>query len=106
GFTPKARVGHIIDRRQVSISWMQKRFFRHGRTMFMAEDVRHDAGRLVFVFPWRRMLNATGSTARLAFGWVARNKAEMFRQMTAISYDLGAIKQALVLSRSRFSGAT
>ena len=99
GFAPKAVVRHIIHHRQVSIGWMQKRFFRHGRTMFMAEDVRQDADRLVFAFPWRKMQSAVRSMGCLLLIWPVRNKAEMFRRMTTISYDLGAIKQALVLSR-------
>lgn len=99
GFAPTAVVRHIIHRRQVSLGWMQKRFFRHGRTMFMAEDVRQDADRLVFAFPWQRMLRALRSMGRLVLASPGGDKAEMFRQMTTISYDLGAIKQALVLSR-------
>jgi len=37
GFVPDASVRHIVRPAQLSTLWMLKRFFRHGRTMFLFE---------------------------------------------------------------------
>ncbi len=99
GFAPNARVGHIIHQEQVSWWWIQRRLFRHGRTMFMLENVRRDeaSGRLVIQFPWRQFGAGLRSGLRLLALTPGGDKARMFPQALDASYALGAVSQALKL---------
>jgi GT2 family glycosyltransferase len=102
-FTPRARVHHIIHPEQTSWSWMHRRFFRHGRTMFMLDDVRWDARskRYEFRFPWNRVRTAAGSAVHLLLAIPTFDKKKMIRQSQPLAYDLGALSQALALCRSK-----
>ena len=99
GFAPSAIVRHIIHPHQISLFWIQRRFFRHGRTMFMFDRVREGQsfGGRSPNFPRYRIRSALESTGRLVLSALRMDKAEMFRQMRAIAYDLGALRQAAEL---------
>jgi glycosyltransferase involved in cell wall biosynthesis len=99
GFAPTARVGHIIHKEQVSWWWMQRRFFRHGRTMFMLDEVRHQDGRPQFRFPRWRIARALLLAAKAAWAAALMNRVRAFALSRALAYDLGALKQAWLLSR-------
>lgn len=101
GFAPTAVVRHIVHREQTSWWWIQKRFLRHGRTMFMLDDVRHDAqsGRLEFSFPRWRIRRAAGLIAKLALAGLTWNRAQMFTLCRRLAYEVGALQQARALSR-------
>lgn len=105
GFAPKARVRHIVHQNQVSWWWIQRRLFRHGRTMFMLEDVHEDEAsrQLVFRFPWWRLRAAAGLALRLLILVPSRDKARIFRQALDLAYALGATSQALTLIWRRHS---
>lgn len=104
GFSPKSRLRHIIHPSQTKWSWMHRRFFRDGRAKFMLMEVRFDeAGkRFVFPFPWNRFRSILGSALRLALTF-GLNEEKAFKQSHALSYDLGALQQALILSWGNFS---
>lgn len=99
GFAPNARVRHIVHKDQMSWYWIQRRFIRHGRTMFMLDDVRRDetSNRLVFRFPWWRLRRGAESVLRLLMVAPSRDRARIFQHSRALAYDLGAISQALTV---------
>jgi GT2 family glycosyltransferase len=90
GFAPKARIHHIIHAHQTSWRWIHRRFFRHGRTVFLQARARGEmAG-----FPWRPVRGVPGSSLRWLLALARNDKTEAFRQSRALAYDLGAIRQA------------
>lgn len=99
GFAPSARVRHIVQKHQMSWRWIHRRFIRHGRTIFMLEDVRRDeeSNRLVFRFPWWRLGKSVTSALHLLMAAPSRDRVRIFRQSRILAYDLGAISQALTL---------
>jgi glycosyltransferase involved in cell wall biosynthesis len=102
GFSPKARLRHIIQPHQLTWSWIYRRFVRGGRCDFMLLDVRQDnAGRLQFRFPHHRIPSALGSLARLVPAALRRNEQQLFRQAHGLACDLGALQQAVWLCFSR-----
>lgn len=106
GFAPRARVRHIIDPSQLSLRWMQRRFMRHARCMFMLEDVQTDpiSQRPSFRFPWWRIRRAAGSALRLLVEAPRADKSRAFDRTIAITYDIGAVSQAISLLRRRPQG--
>ena len=102
GFAPTARVRHIVQKSQMSWRWIHRRFIRHGRTQFMAEDVRWDAAthRPVFRFPWWRISKSMESLVHLTLAALRRDAAALSRQSRILSYHLGALSQAWSLVRS------
>ncbi len=105
GFAPNARVRHIVHQDQTSWSWIQRRFLRHGRTMFMLEEMRLDevSNRPAFRFPWWRLRRGAESALRLLMAAPSGNRARIYQQSKALAYDLGAISQALTLLRQQTS---
>lgn len=103
GFSPKSRLRHIIHPNQTKWSWMHRRFFRDGRAKFMLTQVRFDeAGkRFAFSFPWNRFRSALGSALRLMLT-LGLNQEKAFKQSHALAYDLGALRQAWILSWRNF----
>ena len=101
GFAPSARVRHIVHKDQMSWRWMQHRFFRHGHTMFMLENVREnkDTGRLEFAYPRWRIRRVAASLLKMLGAAATLSKPGMFIQMRSMAYDLGALRQARILSR-------
>ncbi|MGZ5920809.1 MAG: glycosyltransferase [Rhizomicrobium sp.] len=101
GFAPHARVRHIVHKEQMSWRWMQHRFFRHGHTMFMLEDVREnkDTKRLEFVFPRWRIRRVAVSLLKLLLAAASLNRQGIFSHCRSMAYDLGALQQARILSR-------
>jgi glycosyltransferase involved in cell wall biosynthesis len=99
GFAPTARVRHIIHKHQLSWHWIYKRFFRHGRSMFMLEDVRLDESskRLLFRYPRWRIWRALLSTFRLTIAAFRLDGARILQHSHALANDLGALWQASVL---------
>ncbi len=99
GFAPTAVIRHIIHRRQTTLIWMQRRFVRHGRTMFLLEEAREDSvsKERSAIFPSWRLRAAATSTVRLMLATAAFDKSVMFEQMTAIAYHFGALKEAMAL---------
>ena len=103
GFAPKARVRHIVQKSQMSWRWVHRRFIRHGRTQFMAEDVRWEANsdRPIFRFPWWRISKSVESVLHLTLAALRRDKTDLSRQSRILSYHLGALSQAWSLVRSQ-----
>jgi len=101
-FTPNARVRHIIHKHQTSWTWIHKRFFRHGHTLFHLTHVSwHRESGPAFAFPWRRLWTALGSFFRLLFAAVTLNKVMAFKQSHGLAYDLGAVSEAFQLYRQK-----
>jgi glycosyltransferase involved in cell wall biosynthesis len=102
GFAPRARVRHIVHKHQTSWWWMQRRFFRHGRTMFVFDDVRRDAasGALQFDFPRWRIRRAGLLMLKLLLAAATMNHARLFMLSRALAYDLGALKQARLMRQA------
>jgi glycosyltransferase involved in cell wall biosynthesis len=100
-FAPHARVGHIIHEHQISWRWIHKRLFRHGRTMFLLDEVRRDtaAERLEFKFPHWRIRRAATSLLRLVLVAPSLNKERIFKRSSWLAHDFGALWQAWILSR-------
>jgi GT2 family glycosyltransferase len=98
-FTPNARVRHIIHKRQTSWSWIHKRLFRHGHTLFFLLDARpgNQGGRNSFTFPWRRLRSAPASFLRLLFAAIRLDMMDAFKQSHGLAYDLGALAEAFRL---------
>jgi hypothetical protein len=69
--------------------------------MFMLEEVHEDAAtkRLDFVFPRWRIRRAATALLKLVAVMPSLSKQRIFGQTRSIAYDLGALKQALVLLR-------
>ncbi len=101
GFAPHARVRHIIHKEQMSWRWIHRRFFRHGRTMFMFEEVRQDkiSKRLDFSFPRWRIRRAAATFLQLLLVAPSLNRERIFKRSRSLAYDLGALRQAWILSR-------
>jgi glycosyltransferase involved in cell wall biosynthesis len=101
GFAPNARVRHIVHKDQMSWRWIHHRFFRHGHTMFMLEEVREDktSKRLEFIFPRWRIRRAATSLLKLMLAAPTLNKKRIFSLSRSMAYDLGALRQAWLLSR-------
>lgn len=99
GFTPNARIRHIVHERQTSWRWMHKRFFRNGRATFLLIHARWNepSGKFVFRFPRARVRTAIGSFLRLVLATLRSNRKNAFVQSHSLAYDLGAIRQALAL---------
>lgn len=98
GFAPGAMVGHIVHNDQLSLIWMMKRFFRHGRTMFLLDEVGgQDGGG--FKFPLWRLVRASGKALELSLALLLFRRTRAFALARALSYDLGALKQAWLLFR-------
>jgi glycosyltransferase involved in cell wall biosynthesis len=99
-FIPAARVRHIVQRSQVSILWMLKRFQRHGRTMFHFE-VRQRGRRTPEIFHVPRYLFRRLATAAMLLPVLALrfNSLETMKLLRQIAYDLGALSQARVLAQ-------
>ena len=99
GFAPHSRVRHIIHKEQMTWRWIHHRFFRHGRTMFMFEEVRENEStkKLEFAFPRWRIRRALGSFLSLVPAALLLDKARMFRHSRQLAYDLGAVRQAIIL---------
>lgn len=102
GFAPMARVRHIIHPEQKSWRWIQNRFFRMGRTLFMLEDVTPGANGPVFQFPYWRIRRAGELLVRMLLSRVRGDKAAAFALARSFAYDLGAIRQAASLTWERF----
>jgi GT2 family glycosyltransferase len=101
GFAPRARIRHIVQKDQLSLRWIHHRFFRHGRTMFMLDEVHEDAAtkELNFAFPRWRIRRTATALLKLVAVMPSLSKQRIFGQTRSIAYDLGALKQALVLLR-------
>ncbi len=98
GFAPTARVGHIVNAEQTRWLWIQKRFFRSGRAMFVFDDLkRDDKGRALIVFPWWRLRRAAARALRLTVPTNKRQRTVRFMGTRELAYDLGAITQAILL---------
>jgi len=106
GFAPRARVRHIVQKDQMSLRWMHHRFFRHGRTMFMLEEVREDAvtKRLDFIFPRWRIRRVITNLLKLLASMPCGNKARILGYTRALAYDLGALRQAVLVSKAARTG--
>jgi glycosyltransferase involved in cell wall biosynthesis len=103
GFAPTAKVGHIVHRHQTSWHWIHRRFFRHSRSIFMAEDVRRDEAtkRYLVRYPWWRIRKAARLAACLLAAAVSFDKNRILRQSQPLAYHLGALWQASVLLRRK-----
>lgn len=101
GFAPTARVRHIIHEKQLSWRWMHHRFFRHGRTMFLFEEVRQNeaTGALEFDFPRWRIRRVASSLIKLTFVSLSLNWGRTLAHSRTLAYDLGALRQACILRR-------
>jgi GT2 family glycosyltransferase len=98
GFAPTAVVRHIIRGDQTSLLWMQRRFMRHGRTMFLLEEAA--TGRKLGYaryFPRWRIRAAASSGLRLLVSALRRDRGGVFEHLTAMAYHVGAMQQALAL---------
>ena len=103
GFAPTAKVGHIVHKQQTSWHWIHRRFFRHSRSMFMAEEVRQDetTKRYQFRYPLWRIRKAMRLTACLSVAMLSFDKSRILRQSQPLTYHLGALWQAWVLRRQK-----
>jgi glycosyltransferase involved in cell wall biosynthesis len=103
GFAPRARVRHIVQKDQLSWRWIHHRFFRHGRTMFALEEVHEDAAtkQPTFAFPRWRIRRVATSLLKLVAALPSLSRQRIFSHTRSIAYDLGALKQALVLAKRR-----
>lgn len=102
GFVPTARVHHIVHDDQLSWSWIQRRFFRHARAMFLLDDVREVGNRLEFSLPGWRIWRSIKLLPQVVTAAVRRDRAQLFLHARVVVYDLGALWQALSLIRDRF----
>jgi GT2 family glycosyltransferase len=107
GFAPQARVRHIIHKEQMSWRWMHHRFFRHGRTMFLFEEGRENktTGELEFAFPRWRIRRAAASLLHFILAAPSFDRGRLFKHSRALAYDLGAIRQAMILRRQKKASA-
>lgn len=103
GFAPNAVVRHIIHEDQMSWWWMQRRFFRHGRTMFMFEAEELGAGTTEerHAFPRWRIRRAGVTAFELLLAAPRRDRGRTFALGRSLAYDLGALKQAWLVRSSR-----
>jgi GT2 family glycosyltransferase len=102
GFAPTARVRHIIHPEQKSWRWIQNRFFRIGRTMFMLEDVKPGKDGPVFRIPYWRFRRTPSLLWRMFLSRVRGDRKALFAQAQILANDLGAIWQAVSLTWERF----
>lgn len=102
GFVPTAGVHHIVHDDQLSWSWIQRRFFRHARAMFLLDDVREVGSRLEFSLPGWRIWRSIKLLPQVVTAAVRRDRAQLFLHARVVVYDLGALWQALSLIRDRF----
>lgn len=95
GFAASARVRHIVEADQVSLKWMLRRFYRHGRTMFFFDVLqgRHDTPMLRGAprYLYRRILTR-GLSLPLVAGRLDRFR--LVSHLRLLAYDLGAFAQA------------
>ncbi len=98
GFAPGAIVGHIIQNDQLSLGWMMKRFFRHGRSMFLLDEAKSQDGG-GFKFPRWRLIRASRRALELSLALLLVRRNRAFALARALAYDLGALTQARLLSR-------
>jgi glycosyltransferase involved in cell wall biosynthesis len=105
GFAPTAVVRHIIQKEQMSWWWMQRRFFRHGRTMFMfeTEERATRATDEPAAFPRWRIRRAAATALKLLLAAPRRDRGRTFALARSLAYDLGALKQAWLMRRSRLA---
>jgi len=92
GFAPTARVGHIVHADQTRWWWIQGRFFRHGRGMFVFDEASQ-------VFPRWRVRRAAGLALKIVTQAALGQRSSLFMSARALAYDLGALKQATLLRR-------
>ena len=105
GFAPGALVHHIIHPEQMSWWWMQRRFFRHGRTVYVLEvaesgetDERRGAR-----FPRWRIRRAATLALQFLLALPTRDRGRIFAPATSLAYELGALKQAWSMRSGRGS---
>lgn len=105
GFVPTARIHHMVHNDQLSWWWIQKRFFRHARAMFMLDDVRQVGDRLEFSFPRWRIWRSIGLLPRMASAAMRGDKAKLFLHARVMVYDVGAVWQAFSLRDQRLKAS-
>jgi glycosyltransferase involved in cell wall biosynthesis len=98
GFTPHARLRHIIHAHQTHWRWIHYRFFRHGRAAFMMKIIQAGEWEAA-CFPWHLLPNIAGSSLRYLVERCRNDRQSAFVQSQALAYDMGAIRQALASLR-------
>ena len=97
GFTPRARVRHIVLPEQTTWRWILRRCYRHGRFSFVMANLTYvgEASPAPKFPRWRirRVITAALTLPIIALGF---NKRRLFVHLKRIAYDLGALDQAKV----------
>ncbi len=100
GFTPAARLRHIIHRQQTSWLWIHRRFLRYGSAVAWAEAHENQTAARP-AFPRWRLRQATVILMRLAGAAGRFDRNKMFEQSRQLAYHLGAVRQAMILRAQR-----
>lgn len=102
GFTPAARLRHIIHGNQTSWLWIMRRFFRYGSAVAWAEaNENQSAGGRGPAFPRWRVRQVAAGLLNFGEAAVRLDRKKMFEETRQQAYHLGAIKQALILRRQK-----
>jgi len=102
GFAPKARVRHIVGTHQVRWWWMLRRFYRHGRTTFILGPGRsRNSVPTLFGIPRYLVKRIALYSAGLPAVAMSFDALKLMSRLRLIAYDLGAARQARVLTRSK-----
>jgi hypothetical protein len=97
-FVPSARVRHIVHPKQFAWRWMLRRFYRHGKTMFVFDvqrNGRHAAE--TFHVPRYMLPHLVTLVAAVPIVLLKRDRSRIFSHLRLIAYDCGAIRQSRAL---------
>ena len=97
GFAPKARVRHIVHADQTRLGWILHRFYRIGRAHFLLLDMKTMGEQ--FVFPRWRVRRAISTALSLFPICLTFDRARIFDRLRELATDLGAVRQAWIVSR-------
>ena len=102
GFAPTAKVRHIVDRTQVTWRWMLRRFYRHGRTMYLSETASRSAALpCIAGIPRYLFRRIAEQILLLPVALTSCNKMRIMTVLRTIAYDLGAAHQARHMAKER-----
>jgi GT2 family glycosyltransferase len=100
GFAPAAKVGHIVNRTQVTWRWILRRFYRHGRSLYQSEMAETHAGMpQIAGVPRYMLVRILKRSLQLPLALPRGGSQALMTLLRGICYDLGAIRQARQMQR-------